>query len=93
MGLEVCSLISVIMGTRSMSKNDLTPEQIKNIKEFEAKIPDEIKRLTEKVGDLTELINELRWDNYNPEYIEKKQQERFELNQEIEKLKSQYRSS
>tara|TARA_B000000565_G_C23490342_1_gene263509 strand:- start:268 stop:498 length:231 start_codon:yes stop_codon:yes gene_type:complete len=76
-----------------MSKNDLTPEQIKNIKEFEAKIPDEIKRLTEKVGDLTELINELRWDNYNPEYIEKKQQERFELNQEIEKLKSQYRSS
>ncbi len=81
------------MGTRSMSKNDLTPEQIKNIKEFEAKIPDEIKRLTEKVGDLTELINELRWDNYNPEYIEKKQQERFELNQEIEKLKSQYRSS
>ena len=38
MGLEVCSLISVIMGTRSMSKEYLTPEQIKNIKEFEAKM-------------------------------------------------------
>ena len=87
MDLEVCSLISVIMGTRSMSKEYLTPEQIKNIKEFEAKIPDEIKRLTEKVGDLTELINELRYEGYSPDYIEQKQQERYEVRQEIEKLK------
>lgn len=70
-----------------MSKEYLTPEQIKNIKEFEAKIPDEIKRLTEKVGDLTELINELRYEGYSPDYIEQKQQERLEVRQEIEKLK------
>tara|TARA_Y100000004_G_scaffold150492_1_gene172770 strand:+ start:1672 stop:1893 length:222 start_codon:yes stop_codon:yes gene_type:complete len=70
-----------------MSKEYLTPEQIKNIKEFEAKIPDEIKRLTEKVGDLTELINELRYEGYSPDYIEQKQQERYEVRQEIEKLK------
>ena len=75
------------MGTLSMSKEYLTPEQIKNIKEFEAKIPDEIKRLTEKVGDLTELINELRYEGYSPDYIEQKQQERYEVRQEIEKLK------
>ena len=70
-----------------MSKKYLTPEQIKNIKEFEAKIPDVIKRLTEKVGDLTELINELRYEGYSPDYIEQKQQERYEVRQEIEKLK------
>tara|TARA_B100001939_G_C16942485_1_gene618861 strand:+ start:3304 stop:3525 length:222 start_codon:yes stop_codon:yes gene_type:complete len=70
-----------------MSKEYLTPEQIKNIKEFEAKIPDEIKRLTEKVGDLTELINELRYEGYSPDYIEQKQIERLEVRKEIEKLK------
>lgn len=75
-----------------MSKEYLTPEQIKNIKEFEAKIPDEIKRLTEKVGDLTELINELRYEGYSPDYIEQKQQERFEVRKEIEKLKSEMSS-
>ena len=75
-----------------MSKEYLTPEQIKNIKEFEAKIPNEIKRLTEKVGDLTELINELRYEGYSPDYIEQKQQERFEVRKEIEKLKSEMSS-